>query len=475
VKWLALAGAFAGVGFAASLVLQALLDAHYSRGVDVAQAYVDVGWDFAAAIGIPLAVGIAVLRYRLYDIDLVINKAIVYGSLAVFITAVYVGIVVGIGTLLGQVDRPNVVLSILATAVAAVAFQPVRLRLQRLANRLVYGRRATPYEVLARFADRVAGAYAADEVMPRMARVLADGTGAAATVWLMVEDELRAAATWPKNAIAAGPIRADGPDLPVLPATHAVAVRHQGELLGALAVTKAPGTPLSGEEARLLDDLASQAGLVLRNVRLIEELKASRQRLVSAQDQERRRLERDLHDGAQQRLVTLSLALRLARERAAGMDGELAGEIEEAEGELKRSLAELRELARGIHPAVLTEGGLPAALASLAERAAIPVAVRRVPEARFPLPVEATVYFVVSEALANVAKHAQASAASVDAHLSDGRLLIEVADDGLGGASSDGGSGLRGLVDRVAAVGGDLRVISAPGEGTRVLAEIPLG
>jgi signal transduction histidine kinase len=475
VKWLAFAGALVGVGYAASLILQAALDSHYSRTVDVAQAYIDVSWSMAAAIGLPLAAGVAILRYRLYDIDVVINKALVYGSLAVFITLVYVAIVVGVGTFFGQGDRPNVALSILATAITAVAFQPVRERFQRVANRLVFGHRANPYEVLSRFADRVAGTYAADEVMPRMARVLADGTGAAATVWLKVGAELRPAATWPTGEAPLDPVPAGDSELPPLVASRAVPVRHQGELLGALTVTKPPGTPLSGEEVRLLEDLASQAGLVLRNVRLIEELKASRQRLVSAQDQERRRLERDLHDGAQQRLVTMSLALRMARDKAATVDVELAAEIEETEAELRQSLAELRELARGIHPAVLTEGGLSAALSSLAERSAVPVTVLRAPDGRFAPAVEATAYFMVSEALANVAKHARATAATVAAAEENGRLVVEVVDDGVGGASSDGGSGLRGLVDRVAAVDGELRVESSAGGGTRVTAEIPCG
>jgi signal transduction histidine kinase len=473
VKWLAFAGALVGVGYAASLILQAALDAHYSRTVDVAQAYIDVGWSMAAAIGLPLAAGIAILRHRLYDIDLVINKALVYGSLAVVITLVYVATVVGVGALFGQGDRPNVALSILAAAVTAVAFQPARERLQRVANRLVYGHRANPYEILSRFADRVAGTYAADEVMPRMARVLADGTGATATVWLKVGDELRPAATWPTTDAPLDPVPAGDGALPSLVASRAVPVRHQGELLGALTVTKPPGTPLSGEEVRLLEDLASQAGLVLRNVRLIEELKASRQRLVWAQDQERRRLERDLHDGAQQRLVTMSLALRMARDRAATLDGELAAEIEETESELRRSLAELRELARGIHPAVLTEGGLSAALSSLAERSAVPATVLRAPDGRFAPAVEATAYFMVSEALANVAKHARATSATIAAEEANGRLVVEVVDDGVGGASSDGGSGLRGLVDRVAAVDGQLRLESTAGGGTRVTAEIP--
>lgn len=193
----------------------------------------------------------------------------------------------------------------------------------------------------------------------------------------------------------------------------------------------------------------------------------SRERLVTSHDEERRRLERDLHDGAQQRLVTLSMDLRLARSRAAASgDAELSSSLETAEGELARSLAELRELARGIHPAILTQNGLGAALRSLAERSPVPVELRCVPDGRFA-------HFLVSEALANVAKHAGASHASVDVRRGVDRLEIEVSDDGSGGASIEGGTGLRGLADRVAAVGGRMDLRSAPGAGTTVLAEIP--
>jgi signal transduction histidine kinase len=225
---------------------------------------------------------------------------------------------------------------------------------------------------------------------------------------------------------------------------------------------------------RLLVDLSSQAGLVLRNVALVEELQSSRERLVTSEGETRRRLERDLHDGAQQRLVTLSMDLRMARARAdASGDVELATSLDAAEQELARSLGELRELARGIHPAILTQSGLGAALRSLVERAAVPVELRSVPDRRFSPEIEATAYFFVSEALANVAKHAEASRAWVAAEDGAERLAIEVRDDGVGGAAIDGGSGLRGLADRVEAVGGHIDVRSDLGRGTVVRAEIP--
>jgi signal transduction histidine kinase len=204
----------------------------------------------------------------------------------------------------------------------------------------------------------------------------------------------------------------------------------------------------------------------------LEELRASRARIVEAADTERRRLERDLHDGAQSRLVALALLLRTARLRAKG-DEELEELLDRGIEELKTSLTELRELARGIHPAVLTERGLEPALYALAARATVPVAIEEVPGERLPEAVESTIYFVVSEALANVSKYARASHASVSVREEENRILIEVADDGVGGADATRGSGLRGLQDRVAVLDGLLAVDSPPGFGTTLRAELP--
>jgi PAS domain S-box-containing protein len=203
------------------------------------------------------------------------------------------------------------------------------------------------------------------------------------------------------------------------------------------------------------------------------EIRASRARLVEAQDAERRRLERNLHDGAQQRLVSLSLALRLAQAKLA-TDPEGAGDILTAAGdELALALAELRELARGIHPAMLTDRGLGAAVESLAIRAPLPVELAAMPDERLPAPVEAAAFYVISEALANIGKYAQATAARVSVTRVDGHAVVEVDDDGVGGADPGGGSGLRGLLDRVEALDGTLEVSSPDGGGTRIRAEIP--
>ena len=204
----------------------------------------------------------------------------------------------------------------------------------------------------------------------------------------------------------------------------------------------------------------------------LEELRASRARLVEAGDAERRRLERDLHDGAQSRLVALALLLRGARARAeAGSD--LAAMLDRATAELQAGLDELRELARGIHPAVLTDRGLEPALQSLVARAPVPVSVEAPAEERLPGPVESAAYFVVSEALANVAKYARATHAEVAVRRDNGRVTVEITDDGVGGADAARGSGLHGLADRVAALDGTLSLDSPAGRGTRVRAEIP--
>jgi signal transduction histidine kinase len=234
------------------------------------------------------------------------------------------------------------------------------------------------------------------------------------------------------------------------------------------------------ERRALLSAVAAAARLALENERLqaelraqLAELRASRARIVTAGDEERRRLERDLHDGAQQRLLSLGLALHLAREQLGPNRNGAAEILAEADAELRAALEELRKLAHGIHPAVLTEQGLEPALRNLAERSPVPVTIVGVPQERLPAPAEAAAYFLVSEALANVAKYARASAVRIDVTRVNGRVLVEVEDDGVGGADPSRGSGLRGLSDRVAALDGTLELTSPPGRGTQLHAEIP--
>ena len=440
---------------------------------------------YGFGIVLPATIGIAIIKDGLYDLDVFISRTIVYGSLAVFITAVYVGMAVGIGTLVGSGGKPNLALSILATAIVAIGFQPVRERVQKVANRLVYGQRASPYEVLSEFSGRVAETYAADEVLPRMARVLQEGTGAeSATVWLRGSTELRPAATFPEAVGTAAALAMSNGRLPALPgATRAVEVRHQGELLGALSVNKRRGEGLTPIEQKLVDDLAHQAGLVLKNVGLsadlqarLEELRASRQRLVSAQDMERRRLERNLHDGAQQHLVALKVKLGLA-EMLLGRDpAKAAATLEQLKGDADEALETLRDLARGIYPPLLADKGLVVALESQARKATVTVRVEAEGVERSPQDVEATVYFCVLEALQNVQKYAAASRVTVRLHQDARALRFEVEDDGKGfdAATVRTGAGLTNMRDRVDALGGSLEVESQAGAGTCVRGQLPV-
>ena len=249
-----------------------------------------------------------------------------------------------------------------------------------------------------------------------------------------------------------------------------------GRLWGATSLSNGGdlGSFPPGVETRL-EKFTSLVAVALANAEAREQLTASRARIVQAGDAERRRLERNLHDGAQQRLVSLALRLRIAESRLADDPAAAAVLLAEASDELARGLEELRELARGIHPAILTDHGLTPAVEALALRATFPVEVNGLPPERLSEPIEAAAFYVVSESLANVAKYASASQARVDLARDDGVLVVEVSDDGVGGADADKGSGLRGLSDRVEALGGRLRVSSEPGRGTTVRAELPTG
>jgi signal transduction histidine kinase len=272
-------------------------------------------------------------------------------------------------------------------------------------------------------------------------------------------------------------VDAAGTELPVPEdgAERAVTlIEHEGAPLAVLV-----HDPTLREEPKLVEAVAAAARLALVNARLHAEVRAqletvqeSRARIVAAADEERRRIERDLHDGAQQRLVALALELRSAQRQLGTSGAELERLLSSTADELQVAVEELRSLAQGIHPGILTQGGLAHALEELAARAPLPVTVDATPE-RFPPEIEATAYFVACEALTNVVKHAGASKASIDARRANGLLVIEVADDGAGGAQQSGGSGLRGLTDRVEARGGRLVVESVPGSGTRVRGELP--
>jgi len=420
------------------------------------------------AFGLPAAYLVAILRYRLWDLDIVIRKTVQYASVLAAMAAMAILTVVGIPTLLlgSEVDI-NILMVVMLAAILAVAFTWVQRRARRLADRIVYGKRATPYEVLTEFSGRVGETYSSVDVLPRMAAVLGEGTGAEqATVWLEIRGTMRPEAVWPAES--------DAPD--DLPG-DAAEVTHQGELLGALSVTMPASDPMDPAKQQLIVDLAGQAGLVLRNVRLIEELRASRQRLVAAQDEERRRLERNIHDGVQQQLVALQVQLKLARTMV-DRDPARAGELlESLAGVSAETLDDLRDLARGIYPPLLADQGLGAALQAQARKAAVPTNVSVDGVGRYPQEVEAAIYFCVLEAMNNVAKYADATSAEISLAQRNGAIEFRVTDDGLGfdPAAAARGTGLLGMADRLEAIGGSVTVETEPGAGTTVSGSVSVG
>ncbi|WP_433323350.1 ATP-binding protein [Spirillospora sp. CA-294931] len=440
-------------------------------------------WLVALAIGIPFAIGFAIFKYRLYDIDVVIRKTVVYAVLAGFVTLVYLAVVVGIGALAGTGDGvgdgTDLLPPLLATAVAALGFSSVRDRARRLADRLVYGVRATPYEALSRLSERLTAAYEMHEFLPALTRLLAEATGARRTeVWVRVGAELRRLAVHGEDGPpGATPLTTPMPDaatLPDLPGADLTApIRNRGELLGAITLTKSPGEALDERDAGLVRDLAAQAAVALRDVMLTAELRASRQRIVLAQDTERRRLERDIHDGAQQNLVALALKLRLARALLDTADPRAHVLLDELGTDIETALATMRDLARGVFPAILTDHGLVHALR--AHAASLPRRVRTrfqvdPPDLRCDPEIETAVYFCVREALQNAVKHADDGALHLTLTLDPGGLEFSVADSGPGfdPASTGPGTGLQNIKDRLEALGGTLTLRTAPGEGTTV-------
>ena len=476
VKWLALIA----VGFTVGLSIAQLAIAAGQPGLATAG---NTAVQVIGLLGIPAAMTIAILRHRLFDIDVVISRAVVYGLLSAVFTGVYVGIVLGIGTFAGHRGGP--VLTIAAAVTIALLFQPLRRRTQLFANRVVYGMRATPYQALSDFTGDMAGQLDLTEAVDRMVSVLAGATGAdRSEAWIRVGAELRQAALWPHGSppSAAIALLADGGLPPFDGASCTVAVQHGGELLGALSLTKPRNEPLSSTEDELLQHLASQAGLVLRNAALtadlqatIDELRASRRRLVEAQDAERRKIERNLHDGAQQQLVALMIQLGLLEESAD--DPVAVRELGPAlKNGLRAALDDLRDLARGIYPPLLADQGLIPALQAQARKAPVPVDIEADGIGRYPQDAEAAVYFCTLEALQNIAKYAGACRATVRLSCADGGFQFSITDDGAGfdTASTRSGSGLQGMADRLAALGGVLDVRSQPGHGTTLSGKLPV-
>ncbi|HEY8115231.1 MAG TPA: histidine kinase [Actinomycetota bacterium] len=467
IKWVALAVAFLASSFVLSTVASAI-----GLNGDLIDSLVSG----IAFITLPVAVAVAVLQYHLYELDVVVKKALVAGALVLLVIAAYAAVVGLLGVIASGNESSGSVFVV--ALLLGLAFRPVTRFARRIADRVVYGRRATPYEVLTEFSERVGESYATEDVLGRMAQILGQATGAgSARVWLRLGAELRPAASWPTDAEPAAVAPVANEVLPTIEGETVVEVRDRGELLGALSVAMPPSDPMNPSKERLVRDLASQAGLVLRNVRLVEELRASQRRLVTAQDQERRRLERNIHDGAQQQLVALSVRTRLARDLTARDPARAAEMLAQIDAEIQRALDDLRDLARGIYPPLLIDEGLGAALDAQARRSPVPTTIRADGLGRYAPEVEAAVYFSCLEALQNVAKYAEASSATVILVQSNGHLTFEVVDDGRGfdPTAERSGTGLQGIADRLGALHGEVTIRSEPGAGTRVRGRIEVG
>jgi signal transduction histidine kinase len=463
LKWF-----LAAVGLQAALWVSSFAISPITRLAPYLNPYYDILIPLSLLV-MPIAIGVAILRHRLYDIDVVISRGLAYAGLAVFITIAYVLVVVGIGLALGTGGRPNVALSVVAMALVVVLIQPVRARLQGLANRLVYGIPADPYAVLGQL-SRTPAAGDVDDALAQIAQAVARGMGSQrARVRLLLPGGQARTATWPANETGRF--------------GKTVAVTYGAETVGEIE------SDASGDQ-RLTDALTAQAGHALHTLRLsaelddrlaqlevqASELTASRTRLVQAQETERRRLERDLHDGIQQELVVLIAKARLARNQLDRDPGLAAETLAELQGSAQHALADLRSLARGIHPAVLSSRGLVEAVGAMASRMPVVVRVEAEPalsEVRYPPEIEGAAYFVVAEGLANVLKHSGATTATVTINRSDSWLRVGVADDGCGfDAQAVQESGLRGLRDRVEALGGHVEIESRS-SGTRLNASLP--
>ena len=422
-------------------------------------------------VALAASYGIAISRYRLYDLDVVVSKTLAYTALALFITLVYAVVVVGAGTLIGG-GSDGLLLQIVATSLVAVAFEPVRHRAQLWANRLVYGQRATPYEVLSDLTTRLSSGEEGEDLLGHMAERLSDATAAdRATIWLLDDRGFTVGATWPEDQ-----------PRPHEPVGELFEVRHDDSVVGAFEVVKPEGTVLSTTERSLIGDLAGSAGAVLGYQRLNDSLQAkaaelaeSRARLVSVQDDERRRLERDLHDGAQQLIVALKVKIGLARTLA---DGQRADELRDflvaLEKEAQSALDEVRSLAKGIYPPVLESDGLASAVSGLGSSSAGDVIVSSEGVGRYQRDVEAAIYFNISEAVTNAVKHASGPI-YIDLVEAHGQIRFSVRDSGPGFdvGAVNGGSGLQNLRDRIDAVGGVLE-ISSGDQGTTIEGMVPL-
>jgi signal transduction histidine kinase len=473
IRWLLLVGVVAISLFVVVNALAAIIP-DGTIGDELVEDALWTPFVLLLVFGPPVATAIAIFRYHLYDVDLVIKKAVIFAILVVLLTGAFVITAAAVGTFVGRSTGSDVAVAFILGSMLVPAW-----RLSRwIADRLVYGGRAAPGEVLSGFADRLSETYAVDDVLPRMAAVMGEATRAAEVrVWVRVGREFHERAAWPSGVAHEPAVAGDSDRLPTFPrAAHATEIRDRGELLGAVTVQLPANDPIDASRAQLVRDLASQAGLVLRNVRLIEELRASRQRLVAAQDEERRKLERNIHDGVQQQLVALNVQLGLLASSAGRDPDGVATMARTMQEQTMTTLEDLRDLARGIYPPLLADRGLAAALEAQARKAPVSTRLESDGTGRYPRDVEAAVYFSCLEALNNVVKYAGARRVEISIGERQGMLAFRVTDDGMGfdpGITSYG-TGLQGIADRLDAIGGTLEVHSAPGSGTSVTGTVPI-
>src|SRR5690242_6904976 len=421
---------------------------------------------------IPAGLVIGIVRYQLLDIQLVVRRSMVYGALWLLITVAYTGVAGALGVVAGR--RVPLDLAIVLTIVATMVAAPVRRRLERLADRLVFGRRLSGYELISQLGTRLEASPGTEDVASTVAAAVRAGLGAR---WVRVS-----LGPWGERPVASAGIGLTAPDDPVL----RVPLVHGPDSVGVIGCGPKTEGRYSAADAELLATLGRQAALAIRNSELttelshrFDELAESRARLVHAEAAGRRQLERDIHDGVQQELVAVLARLGLARNQLR-RDKQLAETtLKEVLADGRRALESLQELVRGIHPPVLTDRGLLDAVRERAARLPITAEVSSdglPPEARFGADVEGAAYFFVCEALGNVLKHARATRAVVCLHAEQGHLAVEVRDDGQGFAvPAAAQSGLRGLRDRIEALGGSMEISSTTGAGTTVSAWLPVG
>ena len=440
------------------VVAQILLAGDADVIISLCWAAVIVGFMVAPALGSCSRQGL--------NVDRVVRRSIVYGLLWTSIALVYVIVAATAGAAAGTLLPVGWAVAI--GLIVAIAFQPVRTRLEGLADRWVFGAKTDATQLVVGLGESLAGTYDLDTLLPRMRATLEDGMGLR---WVRIRLLPRAAESEPPN-----------PDQPPL---LTVPIEVDGERIGLIECGPKLSGHLTSADTAILETFARQAGMAVRNVRLKEELehqaallRTSRARIVHAQEQERRRIERNIHDGVQQDLTALIGLAGHARQEFEHDPDAVGDDIEAMQEGLRRVLADLRDFAQGIHPSVLSDRGLLVAIETLAGRHPVPVAIRAdasLRALRLPDELEGAAYFTIAEALANTLKHSRADRLDVELRENGDRLIVRVSDNGDGfDAAAARGTGLTNLRDRVAAVGGALQIDTSPRAGTTVIAEFPL-